>query len=254
MSVGKFVRFSAATLGVLAVLNSARAADLYGGYKDQPPPASVPTPAWEGFYIGGYGGWAWSSINAANNAVILTNQGSVPFGNSGSNGFLGGAELGYNAQSGIFVYGVEADLGGLGDTAKGVFVDSTNAHRVILVDSASGFYSDITGRGGVLLGNAFIYGKGGFAFFTGNVRVIDSYDGIFQNSGSFMGWTVGAGIEYKIVPNLTVKIEYQYLDIDNKNFSCCISSSNARLDDLITANTLKIGINYLLHGMHTALN
>jgi outer membrane immunogenic protein len=254
MSVGKFVRFSAATLGVLAVLNTARAADFYGGYKDQPAPAPIPAPAWQGFYIGSYGGWGWNSINAADNAVILTNRGSIPFGSSGGNGFLGGAELGYNVQSGIFVFGIEADLGGLDETARGVFVDSANASRVIFVDSGAGFYSDITGRGGVLLGNAFIYGKGGFAYFTGNVRVIDSYDGIFQNSASFTGWTIGAGVEYQIAPNLTVKIEYQYLDIDNGNFSCCIPSSPGRLDDNITANTLKIGVNYMLQGIHTVLN
>ncbi len=124
MSVGKYVGFSAATLGVLAVLNTARAADLYGGYKDGQ--AAVRAPGWQGFYIGGYGGWAWSSINAANNAVIITNRASNPFGSSGGNGLLGGAQLGYNVQSGVFVYGIEADFGGLDTTAKGLFVDPAN--------------------------------------------------------------------------------------------------------------------------------
>lgn len=250
MSVRKFVVFSAATLGVLAVWNTARAADLYGGYKDP----GVPPPAWQGFYIGSYGGWAWSSINAANNAVILTSPGSSPFRSSGGDGWLGGAELGYNVQSGLFVYGIEADVGILDTGAKGIFVDSVTPSRVITVKSDGGFYTDITGRGGLLLGNALFYAKGGFAYFTGSVRVIDAHDNLFQNSGSFTGWTVGGGVEYQVIPNLTVKVEYQYLDLDNGNFSCCLPASYGRLNDNITSNTVKIGVNYILHGIRTSLN
>ncbi len=252
MSVGMFVRFGAATLGALVLANTAEAADLYGGYKD--PPGAIGAPAWQGFYVGGYAGWAWSSIDAANNAVLLTNQGSVPFGSSGADGFLGGAQLGYNVQGGTFVYGVEADFGGLDDGARGSFTDPANTNRVISVKSSAGFYGDVTGRAGLLLGNALIYGKGGFAFFTGNVRVTDAFDGINQDSGTFTGWTVGGGVEYQIAPNLTVKAEYQYLDLDNGNFSCCFAGSSGRLDDNITANTLKIGFNYLLHGLRSPLN
>ncbi len=128
------------------------------------------------------------------------------------------------------------------------------SNKVTSVKSTGGFYSDITGRGGLLLGNALIYGKGGVAFFTGNVRVIDAYDDISQNSGTFTGWTVGGGVEYQVWSNLTVKVEYQYIDLDNGNFSCCLPSSYGHLEDNITANTVKIGINYSLHGMMYSLN
>jgi len=159
MSVGKLV--SAATLGVLVAFGTAQGADLYGGYggyKDEPPVRAF---TWQGFYLGAYWGWAWSSIDAANNAVLLTNQGSMPFGSPSSSGLLGGAEFGYNVQSGNFVYGIEVDLGGLDTGASGSYTDPNNTNRTIFVKSAGGFYGDITGRLGLTFGNALIYAKGG---------------------------------------------------------------------------------------------
>ena len=251
MSVGKLV--SAATLGVLVAFGTAQGADLYGGYggyKDEPPVRAF---TWQGFYLGAYWGWAWSSIDAANNAVLLTNQGSMPFGSPSSSGLLGGAEFGYNVQSGNFVYGIEVDLGGLDTGASGSYTDPNNTNRTIFVKSAGGFYGDITGRLGLTFGNALIYAKGGFALFTGNVRVTDALDGINQDSGTFTGWTIGGGVEYQLTPNLSLKVEYQYLDLDNENFSCCFSSSG-HLDDNISSNMVKVGVNYFLHGVRSPLN
>ncbi len=106
--------------------------------------------------------------------------------------------------------------------------------------SGGGFYGDVTGRAGVTVGNALLYAKGGFAFFTGNVHITDSTDNISQDSGVFTGWTFGGGLEYKLSRTLTMKAEYLYFDLDNSNFSCCIAASPGKLDDNITANTMKV--------------
>jgi opacity protein-like surface antigen len=255
MSVGKFIRVCAAALGVLFVTGTAQAADIYGGYggyKDEP--AYVPLPSWQGFYIGGFAGWAWTSVEAANNAILLGSSGSVSLNSLTASSIFGGAQLGYNVQAGNFVYGVEIDLGGLDAGTSGTFIDPKNSNRILYVSSGTGFYGDVTGRAGLILGNALIYAKGGFAFFTGDIHVADPHDSISQNSGTFTGWTVGGGVEYMLTPNWTVKAEYQYFDFDNNNFSCCIGSSNGRLDNNLTANTVKVGFNYLLHSLHSPLN
>ncbi|MGO8952311.1 MAG: outer membrane protein [Rhodomicrobium sp.] len=256
MSVGKFVRFCAATLGVMFVTGTAQAADLYGGgyggYKDEP--VYAPLPLWQGFYIGGSAGWAWTSVDAANNAILLGSSGSIPFNSLSASSVFGGGQLGYNVQAGNFVYGVEIDLGGLDTGTSGNFIDPTNSKRILRVSSGSGFYGDVTGRAGLTLGNALIYAKGGFAFFTGDVHVSDAYDGIYQDSGTFTGWTVGGGVEYLLTPNWTVKAEYLYFDFDNSNFSCCLVSSSGRLDNNLTANTVKVGFNYLVHSLRSPLN
>jgi outer membrane immunogenic protein len=180
--------------------------------------------------------------------------GSVPVGALRSSDIFGGGQLGYNVQAGNFVYGIEADFGFLGSRTKGVFTDAGNPLRVVHVSADTGFYSDVTGRAGLTLGNALIYAKGGLALFTGGIHVADAFDSLFQNSGTFTGWTVGGGVEYMIAPNFSLKAEYQYFDFDNSNFSCCLISTAGRLDNNITANTLKVGFNYQIHSVHNPLN
>lgn len=258
MSVGKYVRLCAATVGVMVVSGTAQAANLYGpnrgygGYKDEP--VYAPQPLWQGFYIGANAGLAWSTIDAADNVLVLSGSGSVPFSSLNNSRLIGGAQLGYNVQAGNFVYGIEADFGAMDTGTSGTFTNSTNKSRIVHISADSGFYSDITGRAGLTLGNALIYAKGGFALFTGGIHVADAYDGLDQNSGTLTGWTIGGGVEYPIAPNLTIKAEYQYFDFDNNNFSCCLVSTSGRLDDNLTANTLKVGVNYLLHSLRSPLN
>jgi outer membrane immunogenic protein len=255
MLVGKSVSTCAVAFGALMIAGPALAADFYGsgsgGYKDPPPgPAAG---YWQGAYLGASFGWAWSSINAGNNALIITNEGTVPFSHPGTNGMIGGGVLGYNAQAGSFVYGIEADLGGLDISASGSRTDAITG-RTVTVTSKGGFYGDITGRAGVTLGNALLYGKGGFAYFTGNVHISEAQDNISQDSGAFTGWTAGGGLEYKISHALSIKGEYQHINLDNTNFSCCISSSLNKIDDNIVANTFKVGINFYLHDLRSPLD
>lgn len=256
MLVGKRVSSCAVAFGAVMIAGQALSADYYGnsgGYKDPPPGPSAGY--WQGPYIGATFGWAWSAINAGNNTLIFANQGTVPFSQPGTSGMIGGGVLGYNAQAGNFVYGIEADLGGLD---AGVSGTRTVSGGTVTVKSNAGFYGDLTGRAGVTLGSALVYAKGGFAFFNGNVHtavhVTSPASDISQDSGMFTGWTAGGGLEYKLTHALTVKAEYQYIDIDNTNFSCCIASSIGKIDDNITANTMKVGLNFYLNDLRSPLD
>jgi opacity protein-like surface antigen len=251
MSVAKFVRCCAAALSVIAAPCAAQAADLYGGYKDQP--AYPILPYWQGFYIGGYAGGAWSSIEPAHNVVIFGGGGTVPIGTINTSGLFGGIQLGYNVQSGNFVYGIEADFGGMDTGASQSFVDRSTPLRVLHVQSSSGFYGDITGRAGIVLGGALLYAKGGFAFLTGDISITDGFDNIRQDSGTFTGWTIGAGLEYLMAPQWTVKVEYQYFDFDNNNFSCCNGAATGRIENALTSNTVKVGFNFFVHSLRSPI-
>jgi opacity protein-like surface antigen len=110
---------------------------------------------------------------------------------------------------------------------------------------------DITGRAGLTVGNALLYAKGGFAYFTGNVSV--SYNDIIQNSGVFTGWTVGGGLEYKVTRTVSIKGEYLYFDLDNSNFSCCLPTPANNIDNNIAANTFRLGLNYNLNDLRSPL-
>ncbi len=250
MLVGKFVRSCAAAAGAMIAACAAQAGDLYTGngcnyggcgYKDEVP--FIPPPLWQGFYIGGFAGVGWSSAETSGDLIILSSSGVVPVSTLNGSGFYGGAQLGYNFQFGRFLYGIEADLGGL-DTGSSVAVTNASLAKVLQIDSSGGFYGDITARAGILFGNALFYGKAGWAFFTGDVRLSDPSGAVNLDSNSFTGWTVGAGVEYMVAPDWTIKGEYQYFDLSN---------DGGNLGSTITANTLKIGFNWYLHSVPVPL-
>jgi outer membrane immunogenic protein len=61
--------------------------------------------------------------------------------------------------------------------------------------------------------------KGGAAFgrYSYEFRDFDVHS--FDASGTSVGWLVGAGIEYALFANWTIKLEYDYLNFGNKSFS-----------------------------------
>ena len=254
MLVGKYFRACAAAAGVAIAACAAEAADFYGGggcnggcgYKDGGAAYAPPLFLWQGVYAGAFAGAAWSSIQAADNVIILTGSGIVPVGSLSSTGLMGGAQLGYNLQYGRFVYGMEAELGGL-DNGASLSIANGSLKGLLQVSSSGGFFGDITGRAGVLSWNTLFYTKAGFAFFTGDVRLSDGQGGALQNSGAFTGWTVGAGVEYPLAPDWTVKAEYQYFDLANDNSGCCLSGASASVHNTITASAVKIGFNWFVH-------
>ena len=253
MSVAKCVRTGAAVLGVLLVAKAAHAADpySYGGYKDQPLPQALPAPFWQGFYAGGNVGGLWSTIDAADNVVFVMPTVVVQPNQSASvSGLFGGAQAGYNFETGNFLYGVEGDIGWMDNSGSHTF-DFAPPANPITVSSKAGWYGDITARGGFVYGDALFYAKGGFAFLTGDVNVADLTDGISQSSGTLTGWTIGAGLEYMINPRWSVKAEYLYFDLSNNN--CCFSST-AGFDDRVTMQTVKVGFNFYMHSQVTPLN
>ena len=100
-------------LGAILVasgLGAASAADVLPLPPPLPPPLPVPVVqvfSWTGFYIGGNAGWGWTN----GSGTFTTALGADPF-TVKTNGFLGGAQLGYNWQAGPFVFGGEADFQG----------------------------------------------------------------------------------------------------------------------------------------------
>jgi outer membrane immunogenic protein len=195
--------------------------------------APVMAPAvynWTGVYIGGNVGGGWGRANYQNTANT-TFFGDVspppsplntPF-NHNTRGFIGGGQIGYNWQSGSFVFGVEAmfdysDIkGGINPLRGGLpplGMDDNFETRIRSLFLA-------TARVGHAWNNWLIYAKGGYA--GGDVRVsVSDVVGINQGSGSASswrsGWTVGAGVEYGITPNWTVAGEYNYVRLQSGSY------------------------------------
>ncbi len=150
----------------------------------------------------------------------------------------GGIQTGYNFQSGNMVYGIEFDFGDMGNSASGLFQDPLNPSRVLRVTGSGGWYGDITGRIGYAYSNALFYFKGGYAFFSSDVQISDSFDNLYQNSGTFSGFTVGTGVEVLLNPSWSFKIEYMYYDFGD---------SSGSFDNSLSVNTVKVGFNYIFN-------
>jgi len=220
---------------VLGSLGSAFAADM--PLKAAPPPV-VPILNWTGWYVGvNAGGYTqdnrFSSTAAAGpcsaalgGCTVVPNYSTLMAtaatfvsggGNSGNGGFIGGAQIGYNWQSGMGVFGIEADIQG---------VSNNNVNRVVTVVTPSpafpafpltttassserlNYLGTVRGRAGWLASpSLLIYGTGGLAY--GEVRqaglltqTIAPPDpsvpvpGVGANTTTRAGYVVGAGAEW----------------------------------------------------------
>jgi outer membrane immunogenic protein len=270
----KLIRAGAAVLAALSVVPANRAiAD--GICRDAPvyaPMVSAPalyvSPAiWQGFYAGANFGGNWSDVSdGGTHALFFEGQNPVFFrgGDLSGSGVLGGVQFGYNWQANCcFAFGIEVDIGGLdAGISNNVFVPVTGTSFANFdIRSHGGWYGDVTGRLGYTWGGALLYAKGGFAWLDPGLSVRQTVlvDGVpvFSNSGrdngsgTLSGWTVGGGVEMKINPRWTWKIEYMFLDFSDIDDNCCFDGINnfKVFHNDLTVNTVKIGFNYSVNAL-----
>ena len=192
-----------------------------------PPPLPMPVVqvfSWTGFYIGPNAGWGWTN----GSGTFTTALGADPFTVS-SNGFLGGAQLGYNWQTGPFVFGAEADF--QGTTASGSL--NAGAGPTISATAKTPWFGTVRGRVGFSFNNVLFFGTGGLAF--GELRATTF--GVTE-SHTNAGWTLGAGAEMAFAPNWSAKVEYLYVDLANSNFVITGASNGYRF------GLIRAGVNY----------
>jgi opacity protein-like surface antigen len=274
MALAKILRASAAAAGMLACVGVAQsdAADIYtgGSTKDVIPPPINP---WAGFYIGGNLGIDWANQKTNQNEYWHYYGGNYydwgSFGGDKLNttGGFGGGQIGYNWQSSSFVFGVELDLGGLaGDNNKTWIIPGYGGRSAAVgLKESGGFYGDITGRLGYAWGPTLIYAKGGFAWLDTKLNAWE-WDGANtwngnNNNNTISGWTVGAGLEWLVSPNWSIKVEYLHFDFSLDHNYCCgdyanqyggYNNFNMNNKDL-EVDTVKLGFNYFFHPTYTPL-
>jgi outer membrane immunogenic protein len=163
--------------------------------------------SWAGPYLGGNLGYDWGSVS---------NNPTKP------SGFSGGAQAGYNWQSGPWVFGVEGDIQATG-------ADDTFAPWKF----SNPWFGTVRGRAGYAFSNILFYGTGGLAF--GELR-----GETFGMSESHVtaGWTLGAGTEFGIAQNWSAKIEYLYVDLSDSRFSITGTTNGYR------SSIVRAGVNY----------
>lgn len=193
----KFARPAAAALGIIAFAASAPAfaADVVMEEPPAPAPiAELPVASWAGPYAGVNLGYGFSGrVKEPGNSI-------------GTDGFLGGAFVGYNYEMGNgFVLGAEGDLGYSG-------VKGSNAG----VEAKAGVEGSIRARVGYAISpDILLYGTAGGAAQSLKVtdRALDASD-----RNTMLGWTAGAGTDIKFTDNVFGRVEYRYTDYGKENF------------------------------------
>jgi len=216
-----------------ALAFSANAADLYagGGYKDYAPAA-----VWSGFYFGGNLGYG----QGASSDQLACNPCDPAFGGVSPAGWLGGVQAGYNWQGfgSPLVLGVETDI---------------QASTILGQDSSGAAYKSrlqalgtVRGRAGYAMDRALVYFTGGLAYGSvDNEAIIPNYT---NNPNSIVtGYVLGGGLEYKVKRDLSVKVEYQYVNLGKNDpanaFMGAYSENGGTVHD-DAFNTVRVGVNY----------
>jgi outer membrane immunogenic protein len=220
---------------------TALAADMYPDMVRKADTAVTTQPApmssWGGLYGGVNGGGALGNMTGTLSSFTTAPVGSnftpaVMGGGTPHNlgvkhdGGFGGAQAGYNWQTGNFVYGVETDIQGadIGGTATTTFGGGAGIQPSVSTGRDHiDWFGTFRGRAGVTLDQVLFFGTAGLAY--GGVQ--SSASNIYRptTAGAFtgtssdtrVGWAAGAGVEWAFARNWSVKGEYLHVDLGSSN-------------------------------------
>jgi outer membrane immunogenic protein len=236
-----------ASVGV-ALSTAALAADL-PTRKEAPPPVPYVAPfTWTGFYIGGYAGGSFGSVDWSS---PLFSGGTVTSG-----GFDIGGLVGFNYQfGGAWVVGAEGEFG--------AFIngnDNLNTSGVVLGHpfSLTDKFRDtgvgrLRGRVGYAVQpNTLLYIAGGWTFANTNESVTGtcclSPNNAFTVSENrwLNGFNIGGGVEYAFTSNWIIRGEYIFdgFTRDNFNFGFAPASFADNRQIFLNVNTIRGAVEY----------
>ena len=230
----------------LAVAAAIMAAPLAAS-ADGPPPSRPLPPAtaaycceqpavWTGFYIGTHIGAAWSDPDWGFPFVESFNTAAGQNFSTSASGLLWGGHLGLNYQINRFLIGAEVSYAGnrLSSLVTGPFPPATTDQFVI--DAADLFTA--TGRVGIIHGQYLLYGKAGYASSLIELNAASGGGVTAQASRRESGWTVGGGLEARMVSNIIFGLEYDFVSLGSDRFTTVTSGTvpggpfNADIDNL----------------------
>ena len=245
----------AGALSLFAATPAAWAADLPSAPPPQAParyvPAVAPIYNWSGIYIGVNGGYAFGSTDWTPGGALAGT------GTFKTNGGLVGATLGVNFQSGPVVFGIEGD----GDWAKITGRVSNTTSTIGAAASPCGaagaaactfqtsndWLATFRGRVGYAFDRVLLYATGGGA--AGNVKAtFTNPNTIPTTTGSTdstnFGWTVGGGVEAALTENITAKVEYLFVDLQNGNCGAVLCGTPTNVPVSFDASVVRAGLNF----------
>ena len=222
------------------------------------PPLPEP-PSWAGFYFGANVG-----LGVGDNKFYDI-YGPVPDyaldADSQTKGWLGGFQLGYNYQFNWLVLGLQGGFDWAGINRH--FSCFSFGNQTCSADNE--WIATLSGRVGVVDGSALWYVEGGPAWtretvsniastaacvpIGGGGTVCSAPGDLFLGSEIRAGWNVGGGVEYRLSPNWSTYIQYNYMQFGEHPITL-VDGGSGVFPEAIKQNLqlVTIGVNYWLTG------
>jgi outer membrane immunogenic protein len=225
---------------------------------------------WTGFYVGANAGASWgdtsiqSRVEPGGGAVVIppverdliNADASI---DENDTGFTGGVQAGYNFQSGVWVFGLETDVGWM-DIGQGrtkiyqspLSITPTPITLTASQEVSTDWVWTLRPRIGYASGPYMVYGTAGLAASRISVDASFADSRIPPNAGNFsesdtkFGWTAGIGGAVAINQNWSVRGEWLYTDfgtvrntwVTPNGYAAFTTEADTR------ANLLRIGVDY----------
>jgi outer membrane immunogenic protein len=181
--------------------------------------------SWTGFYVGINGGYGWGKSNWSN-AVVSTGDFNI------KGPFVGGT-VGYNLQTGSWVWGLEGDI-----DLSYIKGSTTGVCGAAGCETRNRWLGTGRGRIGYAWDRFLPYITGGVAF--GDIKMTNGIGA--SETKTKLGYTLGGGVEYAFLGAWSAKIEYLYVDLGKA--TCGAATCGLDTDVKFKAHLAKIGVNY----------
>jgi outer membrane immunogenic protein len=182
---------------------------------------------WSGIYAGIYVGYGDSSGDGVDFFDLnFGNPADPARADLNGDGVIFGGLLGANRQldSGL-VLGVEVDLG-ISPSAKGLVGDSFGFFDNSFAEIDPKLSGSARARMGYAMDRFMPFVTGGVAYMAFDSDNRGNFDcdpfgcagnGAFNGSSNFVGWTLGAGVNYAVSQNVIIGAEYRYSDFGSSD-------------------------------------
>jgi outer membrane immunogenic protein len=236
-------------LATSALFAPAQAADMgvpSRSYYPAPPPPAIYD--WTGIYVGGHigGGILVDSVNQNGFSTAPSAINLISSGNLRPAGVIGGAQIGANYEFAPWVIGIEGTWTDSAITGNTLIGAVNVAATQLRFTSSAQWFAALTGRVGYAANDWLFYAKAGGGWM--HVSYTEDFltpGGVTAATQVFTdnrtGFTVGAGIEFGLVENLSGKIEYDFYDFGSRNYNFNTITPVSVSSNL---HTIIVGLNY----------
>ena len=189
---------------------------------------SASADTWSGPYFGIHAGKGWSGLTSEhpeqNWWTLEVNQQFK----SDLAGALKGGQAGYNYQVGRWVIGGEVSYSdaNMGNSANSPVFPLNDEYEADI----NGIFTAIV-RLGYDVSGTLIYLKGGYASAKIETSNSDRFR-ISRERGLYTGPTVGAGIEHKLSPSISLGVDYNIVDLGSRQATLVCADGGGCLDAL----------------------